>query len=242
MKTNLESSPIKVSLSWSGGKDSAFALYHLLKDERYEVVNLHTTFGEESRRVGMHGIHEDLIEMQAETLNLPLVKIYYPASGDNAAYEKAMDGFIEQLLSEGVKHIAYGDIFLAELRKYREDQLAKKDLKAIFPLWEKDTAKLAKDFINKSFNTIICAADADKVNADWVGKDFDHAFLAALPDTVDPCGENGEFHSFCYDGPIFKESLPVQIQDKVKKSYSFKYADGTEGEKWFWFVEIVKSY
>jgi len=238
MMIHKEQNPIKVSLSWSGGKDSAFTLFHLMCDERYEVVNLHTTFGEESRRVGMHGIHEDLIEMQAEALNLPLIKIYYPASGDNTAYENAMNGFTDSLLSEGIGHIAYGDIFLADLRKYREDQLAKKDIKAIFPLWEKDTSLLAKDFIDHGFKTIICAADADKVDPDWVGKDYNHDFLAALPESVDVCGENGEFHSFCYDGPIYRNSLPVQIKDKIKKSYSFKYADGTEGENWFWFVEI----
>jgi uncharacterized protein (TIGR00290 family) len=238
MKVNKKHNPIKVSLSWSGGKDSAFTLFHLLQDERYEVVSLHTTFGEESRRVGMHGIHEDLIVLQAKALNLPLLKIYYPASGDNQAYEKAMDRFTDLLISDGIAHIAYGDIFLPDLRKYREDQLAKKSLKALFPLWEKDTSLLAEDFINQGFKTIICAADADKVAPDWVGKEFSHEFLASLPEAVDPCGENGEFHSFCYGGPIYKESLRVKIGDKIKKSYSFKYADDTAGEKWFWFVDV----
>jgi uncharacterized protein (TIGR00290 family) len=231
---------IKISLSWSGGKDSCYTLYKLLQDDRYEVVNLHTTFGEESRRVGMHGIHEELIEMQAAALNLPLVKIYYPASGDNMAYEKAINHFLDELKLEGIHHIAYGDIYLEDLRKYREDQLAKKDFKAVFPLWAKDTSTLAADFIDHGFKTVICAADADKVDPEWVGRDFDSQFLAALPEEVDRCGENGEFHSFCYDGPIYKESLQIQVGEKIKKSYSFKYADGKEGEKWFWFVEISK--
>ncbi|HSJ67916.1 MAG TPA: hypothetical protein VK921_09590, partial [Anditalea sp.] len=159
---------------------------------------------------------------------------------DNMAYEKAINRFLDDLKQEGVHHIAYGDIFLEDLRKYREVQLAKKDFRALFPLWEKDTAVLAADFIDQGFKTIICAADADKIDQEWVGRDFDTQFLAALPDDVDRCGENGEFHSFCYDGPIFKESVKVQVGEKIKKSYSFKYADGTEGEKWFWFAEITK--
>jgi uncharacterized protein (TIGR00290 family) len=231
---------INLSLSWSGGKDSSYTLYKLLQDDRYEVVNLHTTFGEESRRVGMHGIHEELIEMQAAALNLPLVKIYYPASGDNKAYEKAINRFLDDLKQEGIRHIAYGDIFLEDLRRYREDQLAKKDFEAVFPLWEKDTSVLTADFIEHGFKTIICAADADIIDDKWVGRDFDQRFLDALPESVDPCGENGEFHSFCYEGPIFKDSVKVHVGEKIKKSYSYKYADGTEGEKWFWFAEITK--
>lgn len=224
-----------------GGNDSPFALFHLLQEERYVVINLYATFGEECRRVGKHGIHEDMIEMQAEALNLPLVKIYYSASGDNNAYEKAMNEFTDTLLIEGIKHIAYGNIFLPDLRKYKEDQLAQKSLQAIFPLWEKDRALLAKNFIGLGFKTIICAIDADKVDPYWVGKDFDPEFLNALPELVDACGENGEFHSFCYDGPIYQKSLKVEIKDKIKKSYSFKNADGTLGEKWFWFVEVIKK-
>lgn len=229
---------IKISLSWSGGKDSAYTLYQLLQDDRYEVVNLHTTFGEESRRVGMHGIHEELIEVQAEALGLPLVKIYYPASGDNRAYENAINLFLDNLKQNDIHHIAYGDIFLEDLRKYREDQLAKKDFRAIFPLWKKDTKTLAEKFIEEGFKTKICAADADLIDEMWVGHDFDSQFLSSLPSSVDPCGENGEFHSFCYAGPIFNKDIPIRIQEKVKKSYSFRYADGKEGEKWFWFAGL----
>src|SRR5690606_27689543 len=125
---------IKISLSWSGGKDSAFALWKLLNDERYEVVGLHTTFGEESRRVGMHGIHEELIDAQAAALDLRLDKIYYPASGDNAVYEKAMGEYLTDLESAGIKHIAYGDILLEDLKRYREEKLAERDFLGVFPL------------------------------------------------------------------------------------------------------------
>ncbi|HSF52169.1 MAG TPA: hypothetical protein VLA71_00375, partial [Algoriphagus sp.] len=124
MESKSTISKIPISLSWSGGKDSALALWHLNQDDRYEVIRLHTTFGEQSKRVGMHGISEELIEMQAESLGLPLDRIYYPASGDNQAYEKAINSYLDQLDQLGIQHLAYGDIFLEDLRKYREENLA----------------------------------------------------------------------------------------------------------------------
>ncbi|GAB2611915.1 diphthine--ammonia ligase [Belliella aquatica] len=229
---------IKISISWSGGKDSAFALWKLMNDPRYEVTRLHTTFGKESRRVGMHGIHEIFIEKQAESIGLPLDKIYYPSSGNNEEYEKAMKTYLDTLKKEDIETIAYGDIFLEDLKMYREQQLSKLDFKAIFPLWKIDTAENARNFIAAGFQTMICAADADLIEQKWVGSIFNLDFLKNLPNTIDPCGENGEFHTFCYDGPIFQKPINVSKKQTVSKSYHFKDEEGMEIEKKFWFAEI----
>ncbi|MCH7415631.1 diphthine--ammonia ligase [Belliella sp. R4-6] len=229
---------IKISMSWSGGKDSAFALWKLMNDPRYEVVRLHTTFGEESRRVGMHGIQESLIEKQAESIGMDLDKIYYPASGDNKEYETAINSYLDTLKTEGIETIAYGDIYLEDLKAYREQQLSKRDFKAIFPLWKKDTAQTARDFIAAGFQTLICAADADLIEEKWVGSIFNLEFLKNLPYKIDPCGENGEFHTFCYDGPIFQHPIAVSKKQTISKSYHFKTDEGKEIEKKFWFAEL----
>ena len=232
---------VKISVSWSGGKDSAFALWKLLNDERYEVAGLHTTLGEESCRVGMHGIHEELIDAQAAALGLRLDKIYYPASGDNAAYEKAMEKYLLGLDSDGVKHIAYGDILLEDLKQYREEKLAEKGFSGIFPLWGSDTKALAEEFLQSGFKTKICAADADKISKAWVGGDFDREFLAQLPADVDPCGENGEFHSFCYEGPIFSKPLDISYKEVIQRSYDIALENGDRSKKDYWFAEMIKS-
>lgn len=232
---------IKVSLSWSGGKDSAFALWKLINDNRYEVIGLHTAFGEESRRVGMHGIEEVLIEVQAEALGLRLDRIYYPASGDNAAYEKAMGQYLSTIEAEGIKHIAYGDILMADLKKYREEKLAERGFLALFPLWGSDTKVLAEEFIQAGFKTKICAADADKISKDWLGQDYDQEFLEHLMGEVDPCGENGEFHSFCYDGPVFSLPIAIRCKEVVQKAYDIVLENGEMDNKRYWFAELVRS-
>lgn len=229
----------KICLSWSGGKDSALALWYLQREEQYEVVGLHTTFGEQTRRVGMHGIHESLIEAQAGSLDLPLDKIYYPASGDNLAYEKAISNYLEQLEGMGVNHIAYGDILLEDLKKYREDKLAEKGFVGVFPLWKRNTWELSEEFINLGFKTKICAADEDKIDGFWTGKDYTGEFLKMLPPDVDPCGENGEFHSFCYDGPIFCTPVNIRCGDVVQQSYDLKNENGTMTKKQYGFAELL---
>ena len=225
-------------MSWSGGKDSAFALGELLNDPRYEVSRLYTTFGEESRRVGMHGIHESLVAQQAKSIGLPLDKIYYPSSGNHDAYEKAINTYLDTLQTEGIETIAFGDIFLEDLKIYREQQLAKRGFKAIFPLWKKDTAQAARSFITAGFQTLICSADMNLIEEKWVGCIFNLDFLKSLPEEVDPCGENGEFHTFCYDGPIFNYPIIIRKKQPISRSYHFKDEEGKEIEKKFRFADI----
>ena len=229
---------ISVSVSWSGGKDSALALWKLLHDDRYQVVGLHTTLGEMTRWVGMHGIHETLIEAQASAIGLPLRKIYYPASVDNAAYEQAMGKYLTELEQDGVRHIAYGDILLEDLKKYREEKLAERGFIGIFPLWKRDTQAVVEEFLATGFKTKICAADADKIGKYWVGMDFSRAFLDQLSGGVDPCGENGEFHTFCYDGPIFPSPLNIIAREVVPASYNVVLKNGDKGKMRYWFGDL----
>lgn len=229
---------IKISLSWSGGKDSALALWKLQNDPHYEVVCLHTTFGEETQRVGMHGVHESLIEAQALATGLRLDKIYYPASGDNAAYESAMAGYLEKLREEGIGHIAYGDILLDDLKKYREEKLDEEGFKGVFPLWKRGTTEIAKEFIQLGFHTVICAGEADKITEEWMGKVYGLSFINQLPADVDPCGENGEFHTFCCRGPVFSSPIKVICEEVILKSYVIKLEGGEDSEKHYRFAAL----
>src|SRR5690554_267468 len=226
-------------MSWSGGKDCALALWLLEKDRQIEVVSLHTTIEEQTGRVGLHGVHETLIEHQARAIGLPLEKIYFPQSGDNKAYEKAMGAHLQQLSEKEIRHIAFGDILLEDLKAYREKMLKIKGFEGIFPLWKKNTKQLAKSFIEENFKTKICAADADKIGKQWVGEDYTLAFIKGLPKAVDPCGENGEFHTFCYDGPIFKNRLNITVHELVARSYDLEKEEGDKQKKSFWFADLI---
>jgi uncharacterized protein (TIGR00290 family) len=228
----------KISISWSGGKDSALALWMLKNDEQYEVVGLHTTFGEHTRRVGMHGIQDSMIEAQAASIGLPLDKLYYPASGDNQAYEDTIKRYLEELKGKGIKHIAYGDILLEDLKKYREDKLSENGFIAVFPLWKNNTRRLSEKIIKQGFKTKLCAGDKEKIGKNWIGKDYSFEFLKELSPDVDHCGENGEFHSFCYDGPIFHFPLKVYCKEVVQQSYDIILDNGEKDKKYYWFATL----
>jgi uncharacterized protein (TIGR00290 family) len=233
------SSKNPVSLAWSGGKDSAYALHMLNHTSGYKVVRLHTTFGEETKRVGLHGIHETLIQKQASLIGLPLDTIYYPSSGDNQAYEKAMLEYFKKLKAHGIDHIAFGDIYLEDLKQYREKLLGNAGIKPVFPLWGRDTLDLVNEIIQNGFLTAICAANAEKVRENCLGEVLSEEFLGDLDPSVDPCGENGEFHTFCFEGPVFSEKLPIDFGETLKKSYSFQDSKGKVHHKHFWFKNIM---
>jgi uncharacterized protein (TIGR00290 family) len=233
----------RVSISWSGGKDSAFALYKILRAGQYEVAHLHTVIGKDTRRVGLHGVPEELIEHQARALNLPLKKLYLKNSDDHDAYVDLMNSFYQEAREEGIAGVVFGDIFLEDLRKFRERLLEEKHLLPIFPIWKIESSQLLDDFINTGFKTLICSADASLFDRQDLGKTIDHAFLNSVKDKIDPCGENGEFHTFVYDGPIFRKKIQFDLGDVVKKSYSFKKKndDGTLDEctSSFWFQDLI---
>jgi uncharacterized protein (TIGR00290 family) len=233
----------KVTISWSGGKDSAFALFKILASGEYEVVNLHTILDKETKRVGLHGVREALIEEQASRLGFPLVKLYLDASDDHQVYASLMKSFYKICAQDGLDAVVFGDIFLADLREFRESLLNQSGLSSLFPLWEIDSRTLLDDFIAMNFKTLICAADASLFSSDQIGKVIDRDYVQTFPDGVDYCGERGEYHTFVFDGPLFKNPATFNLGEVVKKSYRFgkKDDDGnvSYSESAFWFQDLL---
>ena len=195
----------KAIVAWSGGKDSALALYEILKTNRYEVLELLTTVTQDYDRISIHGVRRVLLEQQARSLGFPLEKMFVSKGVSDAEYESILLKSLNGPRINGVFSVVFGDIFLEDVRKYREGILSKVGLEGIFPLWKRDTRQLARTFIDLGFKAVITCVDSKSLGKDFVGREFDGQFLADLPFNVDPCGENGEFHSFVYDGPIFSE-------------------------------------
>lgn len=216
--------PEKVIFGWSGGKDSTSALYELQKSRDYEVLALLTTITEDYDRVSMHGVRHNLIERQAESLGLPLQEVFIPRNTPNEEYESRMRDALIKFQNKGVSAVVFGDIFLKDIRKYREENLAKIGMKGIFPLWKKNSAELIRAFIDSGFNAITTCVDSKVLDKTFVGRMIDKDFLAELPANVDPCGENGEFHSFVFDGPIFKTRVRYTTGEIVLRD-SFYFCD-----------------
>ncbi len=204
-----------ILLSWSGGKDCSMALHELRRKGELEVVAILTTVTEGYERISMHGVRKMLLNEQAESLGLPLEMIRIPQNSDNLQYESRMKETLEKYLKKGMKRVAFGDLFLEDVRSYREDRLGEIEMSAVFPLWRKDTKKLAHSFISSGFRAVVCCVDTRKLEVGFCGREFDEDFLRSLPADVDPCGENGEFHTFAYDGPIFSEAINVVKGEKV---------------------------
>jgi uncharacterized protein (TIGR00290 family) len=200
-------------MSWSGGKDSALALYELLRSPDWEVVGLLTSVADEFRRVSHHGVREELLVAQAEAIGLPLDKLRLPFGGGpctNEAYEKLVGEKLAGYVSRGVMHVAHGDLFLADLRAYRERNLAKLGMSGVFPVWGRDTRRLVGEFEDLGFRAVLCCVEGAKLEESFVGRSLDRRLVADLPPGVDPAGENGEYHSFVYDGPIFSRPLTIE--------------------------------
>jgi len=215
----------KVIFSWSGGKDSAMALGEILSGGAHEVAALLTTVTADYNRVSMHGVRVELLEKQALSLGLKLEKVLISKESDNKEYEAKMRRALVWHIADGVDGVVFGDIFLEDLKKYREDKLSVLNLKGIFPIWKRDTKALARHFINSGFKAVITCVDSKFLPKEFAGRKFDEKFLAELPEGVDPCGENGEFHSFVYDGPIFKNSIDFTTGDVVLRDERFYFCD-----------------
>jgi len=219
----------RVVMSWSGGKDSAMALHELLRDDEREVVALLTSVSDEFRRISHHGVRESLLDEQAKAIGLPLRKVYLP-SGENGGctndvYEAIMAKEMAACRDDGIFTIGFGDLFLQDLRAWREANLARSGMKGIFPIWKRDTAKLARDVIALEFKACLSSVQ-ERIGADFAGRQYDAKLLRDLPADVDPCGENGEFHSFVFDGPIFRAPVSVKVGETVLRSGMY-YADLT---------------
>jgi uncharacterized protein (TIGR00290 family) len=215
----------KVIFTWSGGKDSAMALYELQKSKDYEIVALLTSVTEDYDRISMHGVRRILLEQQAQSLGLPLEELYLTRNSSNEEYEAKMKDKLLQYKSRGVSSVVFGDIFLEDLRKYREDNLAQVGMKGIFPIWKRDTDELARTFIDLGFKAVITCVDSNVLDGKFAGKYFDNRFMSELPGNVDPCGENGEFHSFVYDGPLFQERIHFRRGKVILRDSRFYFCD-----------------
>ena len=214
----------KTLLSWSSGKDSAWALHALRQDPAVELVGLLTTLNESFARVAMHAVRETLLERQVQAAGLPLWKIPLPFPCPNEAYERIMAGVIQRAQSEGVEAMAFGDLFLEDIRAYRERQLDGTGLEPLFPIWGIPTDELARTMVAAGLRAHITCVDPRQLDRGFAGRVFDADFLADLPAGVDPCGENGEFHSFATDGPMFSKRLEVQTGEVVERD-GFVFAD-----------------
>jgi uncharacterized protein (TIGR00290 family) len=217
----------RIVMSWSGGKDSAMALHELLRGGTHEVVSLLTSVSEEFRRISHHGVRESLLDEQAKAIGIPLRKVYLP-SGTNGGctddvYEAIMAKVMAAYRNEGIFAVAFGDLFLEDLRAWREANLARAGMRGIFPIWKRETAKLAREVIGAGYKAYLSCVEA-KVGAGFVGRAYDTKLLDDLPPGIDPCGENGEFHSFVYDGPIFRKPVEVQVGEIVVRDGRY-YAD-----------------
>lgn len=213
-----------VALSWSGGKDSALALWTLRESQAVDPQLLLTTVTEGYERISMHGVRRSLLAEQAAAVGLPLLEISIPQKCTNEFYEARMaQAFAEAPLS-GIDTVAFGDLFLEDVRAYREGRLARAGRHASFPLWQRDTTRLARTFVDAGFGAVIVCVDPAQLDPSFAGRRYDHRLLDDLPPTVDPCGENGEFHTFVYDGPVFGESVSVSVGETVHRD-GFVFTD-----------------
>jgi uncharacterized protein (TIGR00290 family) len=212
----------KAIFNWSSGKDSALSLYKILNSGEYEVMCLLTSVSEQFQRVSMHGLRLELLEAQAKSIGIPLKKMMVPEMPSMESYEKSMREVLSVLKADGAEASVFGDIFLEDLRAYREKKLAEVGLRGVFPLWKQDSKELIKDFLRLGFKTIVTCVSEQYLGKEFVGRVIDEDFLNDLPKEVDPCGENGEFHTFTFDGPLFTKPIEFEIREIVYRKYESK--------------------
>lgn len=211
-------------MCWSGGKDGCVALHDLQRSESHGVRGLLTTITRDYGRISMHGVRTELLERQAAALGLPLIPVFIPAQASNDLYEEAMTAALTTQVESGVQTVAFGDLFLEDIRAYRERMLAPLGLEPIFPVWGRDTRTFIADFIAAGFRAILVCVDLAKLDASFAGRLIDADLLADLPPGIDPCGENGEFHTFVYDGPNFAAPVAFTLGERVIRD-GFAYCD-----------------
>ncbi|HEU4553339.1 MAG TPA: ATP-binding protein [Chitinophaga sp.] len=225
-------------MNWSSGKDACFALWNLQQQGLYDVRYLFTTLNAGFNRVSMHGVRETLLEEQARQINIPLKKAYLQEQASLQDYNALMQAQMAGMLQEGIQHAVFGDLFLEDLRQYREGQLALMGMTGVFPLWQQDSRQLLLQMIKAGFKAIVVCANARYLGADFAGRIIDEQFLADLPPGVDPCGENGEFHTFVFDGPLFTAPVAFTPGETVERTY------GEPAAAWdnrFFFKELLPS-
>ena len=211
-------------MAWSSGKDSAVALWRLQRGSQFEVVGLLTTLTADYDRISMHGVRQELLEAQAEALGLKVYPVWIPPNASNQVYEAEMSRAVDVLEQDGVKAVGFGDLFLEDVRAYREKMLAPTGLEPLFPIWGEDTGDLSHWVVANGFKATLTCVDPRALSPDFVGRAYDEALLNELPEGVDPCGENGEFHTFVHDAPNFRRAVPTAVGERVERE-GFFFAD-----------------
>ncbi len=232
----------KTYFNWSTGKDASLALYHLQNETQYPVDKLITTVNAHHNRVSMHGLRRELLVQQVQAIGLPLTTLELPEQPSMEVYNNKMEGLLADLKREGYTHAGFGDIFLEDLREFREKQLASFNIQCCFPLWKKNTRDLIHEFLDLGFRAIVICIKADLLDSSFVGREIDENFLQDLPGNVDPCGENGEFHTFCFDGPLFNKPINFTVGEKVYREYKSPKDEKdskTSINMGFWFCDLI---
>ena len=234
----------KAVFNWSGGKDSSLCLHRTLAMAEYEVSHLLTSVNEHYQRISMHGVRVELLRRQAASIGIPLVEMMTPQTPDIPTYEAIVRETLTRLKGEGVDTCIFGDIFLEDLRQYRQDKLAEMDLQAVFPIWKVPTTQLVREFIDLGFKAAIVCVNDKYLGKSFAGRVIDDTFLRDLPGNVDPCGENGEYHSFVYDGPIFKKPVAFSLGEVVHREYSAAPQSGDGDapptvDNGFWYCDLL---
>ena len=245
------STPKKALFNWSSGKDSALALYKILQNPEFKIEYLLTSVNQQYQRISMHGVRVGLLEAQAKSIGLPLKIMQIPEMPTMEVYENVMTKTLTELKEQGITHSVFGDIFLEDLRKYREDKLAQIGFEGIFPIWKIPTHDLIQEFINLGFKTIVVCVNERFLDKSFVGRIIDQSFINDLPENVDVCGENGEFHTFTFDGPIFSEPINFEVGETVYRKYekpktesSNTACDTNETDAFdygFWYIDLIAN-
>lgn len=232
---------IRAVFNWSGGKDSAHALLRAMETGCYEIVALLTTVNRDTHRSTMHGIPLSLLEAQAASIGIPLYIVNLTPEGNMEDYSSAMLQAVQHFKTLGVTHFIFGDIFLHDVRQYREQQLVPYSIEVVEPLWGKSSEQVMEDFLSSELKTIVVTTMNDGLGAAAIGKLIDRDFVASLPVETDPNGENGEYHTFCYDGPIFHSPIPYCLGEPFSQSYDINLDDGTTKTYTYWFADLKEE-
>ena len=229
----------KALMNGSGGKDSALSLYHVLQQKEYDMRYLLTSVNDSFRRISMHGVREDLLDQQAKNLGIELVKLRLPETVSMEEYQTRMAETMQPLIGEGVTHSIFGDIFLEDLRQHREERLAQVGIQGIFPIWKRPSLELLAEFWDLGFKTVVVSINGNQLDTSFCGRILDRDFVKELPKNVDPCRENGEFHTFVFEAPYFPEPIQFQPGETVEKTYQFKNSAGEDLTSTYFFTDLI---
>lgn len=228
-------------MNWSGGKDSALSLYHILQNKEYQVEHLLTSLNDSFKRVSMHGVREELLDQQAQNIGIDLVKLRLGETVSMEEYQAKMAETMQPLVESGIKYSIFGDIFLEDLRQHREVGLAQIGMKGVFPIWKRASLNILDEFWDLGFKTIVVAINGNHLDKSFCGRILDRDFVRDLPPNIDPCGENGEFHTFVFETPYFKNSINFEIGETVDKIYNFKNSEGEDLTSTYFFTDLIPT-